>query len=210
MTDKDAELVLVVPTQVFHDAGQFQGFSRRTGHYLPRLLDSANLSYRRRDQVEEDPSFKQLIPYVVLKWRDQLFNYVRGKRAGETRLQALRSLGVGGHINPGDANLFDNPYRQAMLREVAEEVRLETTYQERCLGLINDDSTPVGRVHLGIVHVFELDQPNVQRREQGLTKAGFTPLDELRAARAEFETWSQFVLDEFALEFVDRIAQETA
>jgi len=196
VSDKDAEQVLVVPTRILREAGLFQGFDRRIEHYLPRLLDPVNLSYRRRDQVEDDPSFKQIIPYVVLRWHDQLFNYVRGKRATEVRLQALRSLGVGGHINPDDANLFESPYRQAMLREVAEEVRLETAYEERCLGLINDDSTPVGRVHLGIVHVFELSEPKAQRREQGLTKAGFTSLAELRAARAEFETWSQFVLDE--------------
>jgi predicted NUDIX family phosphoesterase len=196
MSDKDSEQVLVVPARVLDEAGIFQGLSRRTDHYLPRLLDPAHLSYRRRDQVENDPSFKQIIPYVVLKWRDQLFNYVRGKRASETRLQALRSLGVGGHINPADTNLFDSPYHEAMLRELAEEVRLETEYEERCFGLIYDDSTPVGQVHLGIVHVFELAEPKVQRREQGLTKAGFTPLAELRSARHEFETWSQFVLDE--------------
>jgi predicted NUDIX family phosphoesterase len=196
MPDKDAEQVLVVPARTLREAGLFQGFSRRTDHYLPRLLDPANLSYHRRDQVEDDPSFKQIIPYVVLKWRDQLFNYVRGKRASETRLQTQRSLGVGGHINPDDTSLFDSPYREAMLREVAEEVRLETAYEESCLGLINDDSTPVGQVHLGIVHLFELAEPKAERREQGLTKARFTPLAELRRARAEFETWSQFVLDD--------------
>jgi predicted NUDIX family phosphoesterase len=196
MPDKDAEQVLVIPTQVLAAAGLFQGFSPRTDHYLSRLLDPQHLQYLRRAQAEEDPAFKQIIPYVVLRWRDQVFNYVRGKRAGETRLQALRSIGVGGHINPDDANLFDSPYRQAMLREVKEEVRLDTAYEERCLGLINDDSTPVGQVHLGIVHIFDLAEPKVQRREQGLTKAGFTPLEELRAARAQFETWSQFVLDE--------------
>jgi predicted NUDIX family phosphoesterase len=197
VSDSDGEQVLVVPARILHEAGLFQGFSRRTHHYLPLLLDPANLSYRRRDQVETDPTFKQIIPYVVLRWRDQLFNYVRGKRASETRLQALRSLGVGGHINPDDTNLFDGPYRQAMLREVAEEVYLETSYEEFCLGLINDDSTPVGQVHLGIVHVFDLAEPKAQRREQGLTKAGFASLAELRQARAEFETWSRFVLDEF-------------
>jgi predicted NUDIX family phosphoesterase len=196
MPDKDAERVLVVPTRILHEAGLFQGFSPRTEHYLPRLLDPRHLSYLPRGQAEEDPSFKQLIPYVVLKWRDQLFNYVRGKRAGEARLRDLRSIGVGGHINPDDTNLFDSPYREAMLREVNEEVRLDTAYEERCLGLINDDATPVGQVHLGIVHVFELAEPKVQRREQGLTRAGFAPLADLRKAREEFETWSQFVLDQ--------------
>jgi predicted NUDIX family phosphoesterase len=81
--------------------------------------------------------------------------------------------------------LFEDLYRQAMLREVAEEVIIDTTYEERCLGLINDDSTPVGQVHLGIVHVFDLAEPHVRRREQGLTQAGFDALDELRSRKQE-------------------------
>jgi predicted NUDIX family phosphoesterase len=195
MTDKSAERVLVVPTAVFHAAGVFQGFSPAVDHYLPRLLDPAHLSYRPRAQVETDPGFKQLVPYIVLRWRDQVFHYTRGKRATETRLQALRSLGVGGHISSDDAGLFEPAYREAMFREVAEEVYLESPYEERCLGLINDDRTAVGQVHLGIVHVFTLAEPRARRREQALTRAGFAPLAELRRQRAEFETWSQFLLD---------------
>jgi predicted NUDIX family phosphoesterase len=194
-SDAADERVLVIPTEVFHRAGLFQGFSPRADHYLPWLLAAGHLSYRPRGQVETDPSWKQLIPYVVLRWGDQVFHYTRGKRASETRLQALRSIGVGGHIGAADGSLFDPPYREAMFREVAEEVFLEAAYEERCLGLINDDSTPVGQVHLGIVHVFELAEPKVRRREQVLTKAGFAPLAELRRQREEFETWSQFVLD---------------
>jgi predicted NUDIX family phosphoesterase len=195
MSDKTAERVLVVPTQVFHDAGLFQGFSDRVDHYWHRLLESGKLSYRPRADVETDPGFKQIIPYVVLKCRDQVFAYTRGKRAMESRLEALRSIGVGGHIAADDRNLFDSPYREAMFREVAEEVRLESAYTERCLGWINDDSTPVGQVHIGIVHVFDLAEPKVERREQALTRAGFAPLAKLRLERDQFETWSQFVLD---------------
>jgi predicted NUDIX family phosphoesterase len=195
MSDKATERVLVVPTAIFHEAGLFQGFSPRADHYLPRLLLPRHLSYRQRSEVETDPSFKQLIPYVVLRHGDTVFHYTRGKAGTEARLRALRSVGVGGHISADDATLFDNPYREAMFREVAEEVRLDSTYKERCIGLINDDSTPVGQVHLGIVHVFDLDEPKVQRREQVLTRTGFAPLAELRGQREEFETWSQFVLD---------------
>jgi predicted NUDIX family phosphoesterase len=195
VTTKVDERVLVVPAAVLHEAGVFQGFSPRVEEYLPRLLDPRHLRYRPRAEAETDPAYKQIIPYVVLRWRDQVFHYRRGKRATETRLQALRSIGVGGHISAADGSLFDPPYREAMFREVAEEVHLDSPYQERCLGLINDDRTPVGQVHLGIVHVFELAEPKVQRREQALTRAGFAPLAELRGQRAEFETWSQFVLD---------------
>lgn len=194
MVDKLAERVLVVPTAVFHQIGLFQGFNPRVEDYLPRLLDPAHVSYRPRAEAEDDPNFKQLIPYVILKWRDQVFSYTRGKRATEARLQALRSLGVGGHISADDTGLFEAPYRKAMFREVAEEVQLDSTYEERCVGLINDDSSPVGQVHLGIVHVFELAEAKVQRREQALTRSGFAPLAQLRAEREQFETWSQFLL----------------
>ena len=194
--NKSDERVLVAPTALFHEIGVFHGFTPRVEEYLPRLLDPKNLSYRTRGEVETDPSFKQIIPYVVLRCSGQIFHYTRGKRATESRLQALRSIGVGGHISADDATLFDSPYREAMFREVAEEVRLETDYTERCVGLINDDSTPVGQVHLGIVHVFELQQPKVERREQALTRAGFASVAELRAQREEFETWSQFLLDQ--------------
>jgi predicted NUDIX family phosphoesterase len=200
MSDKLAERVLVVPTAVFHAAGLFQGFSPRVEHYLPRLLDPSHLSYLPRSAAETDPTFKQIIPYVVLRWRDQVFHYTRGKRATETRLQALRSIGVGGHISSDDVGLFADPYRDGMLREVAEEVYLEGPYSERCVGLINDDSTSVGQVHLGVVHVFELAKPNVRRREQALTRAGFAPLAELRRQRDEFETWSQLLFDSGVLE----------
>ena len=109
--------------------------------------------------MEHDPAFKQLIPYAVLKWRDQVFNYLRGGGGGEARLRALRSIGVGGHISSADGHPSEASYRQALLRELMEEVDLQSAYQERCIGLINDDSAPVGQVHLGIVHVFELAEP---------------------------------------------------
>jgi predicted NUDIX family phosphoesterase len=195
VTDATAERVLVIPTAVFHEAGLFQGFCPDVAHYLPRLLEPRHLSYRPRAEVETDPTFKQLVPYVVLQWRDQVFSYTRGKKATETRLQALRSIGVGGHISQDDHGLFGNPYQEALYREVAEEVDIQSPYRERCLGLINDDSTPVGQVHLGIVHVFELDEPKVQRREAVLTRTGFAPIVELWEQRAEFETWSRFVLE---------------
>jgi predicted NUDIX family phosphoesterase len=195
-TPSEEERVLVIPTAALVRTGIFQGFSARVDHYLPRLLERALLSYRPRSEVETDPSFKQIVPYVILRWRDQVFHYTRGKAGTEARLRALRSIGVGGHIQEEDGGLFDHPYRGAMFREVAEEVYLETPYQERCIGLINDDRTPVGQVHLGIVHVFTLEEPKVRRREQVLTRSGFADLVELRKQRDEFETWSQFVLDE--------------
>jgi predicted NUDIX family phosphoesterase len=197
------ERVLVIPTQVLRDAGMFQGLTRDVRHYQPLLLDVAQCSFLPRALAEDDPSHKQLIPYVVMKYRDQVFHYTRGQGGNENRLRSLRSVGVGGHINPADHEAGMHPYRQGMLREVAEEVEIETTYEEKCLGFINDDSVPVGRVHLGIVHVFELAEPRVRRREADLTQDGFAPIGELWLGKESFETWSQFVLEELAgTEFV--------
>jgi len=196
---KSSERVLVVPTALFHEIGVFHGFlgdAKREEKYVSRLLDPKHLRYSPRAEMETDPSFKQIIPYVVLNWQGQVFHYTRGKKATESRLQTLRSIGVGGHISADDSNLFDSPYREAMFREVAEEVRLETKYTERCVGLINDDTTPVGQVHLGIVHVFDLEEPKVESREQALIRSGFAALSALRQHRLEFETWSQFLLNE--------------
>jgi predicted NUDIX family phosphoesterase len=220
MTPSD-EQVLVIPTQVLHDAGLFQGLSRDVEHYLPRLLDPGRCFFMPRAKAEDDPSHKQLIPYVLLKYRDQIFHYTRGKGMGEKRLHGLRSVGIGGHINPIDQVLPSPPirragsrkgpesgidgthaYRQGMLREVAEEVRIDTKYHETPFGFINDDSTPVGQVHLGIVHLFELEESKVQRREIDLANAGFAPIRELVQAKDGFETWSQFVLAEL-IHFAD-------
>lgn len=189
------EQVLVVPTLILHEAGLFQGLSQRVDHYLPRLLDPRHLSFLPRPQAEEDPSFKQIIPYLVLRHGERLFHYTRGKGGGEKRLTALRSIGVGGHINPIDHVSGGDMYRQGMLRELSEEVFLETTYRESCLGIINDDSLPVGKVHLGIVHVLDLEEPKVRRREDNLDADGFASLTELWQQRDRFETWSQFVLE---------------
>jgi predicted NUDIX family phosphoesterase len=190
------EQVLVIPTSIFHEAGLFQGLCRDVEHYQPKLLDPRHFSFLPRSRAEHDPTFKQLIPYVILKYHDRVFHYTRGQGTGEKRLRALRSVGIGGHINPIDHASGEHPYRQGLLREVAEEVVLATTYQETCVGFINDDSTPVGQVHLGIVHLFELDAPNVQRREADLANAGFASIPDLWREKDAFETWSQFVLEE--------------
>ena len=196
MSNAAAERVLVVPTAVFHTAGVFHGFCSRVADYLPRLLDSRVLSFRPRSEVETDPSFKQIIPYVVLRCGDLVFHYTRGQKGSEARLRALRSIGVGGHISESDVSLFDDPYRSGLMREVEEEVYLDCPYTEHCIGLINDDRTPVGQVHLGVVHVFDLAEPTARRRDAVLTRAGFAPWAELRRQSEEFETWSQFLLAE--------------
>ena len=154
-----------------------------------------------RSRAEADPAYKQLIPYVIMTHGGKYLSYIRGKRAGETRLVGRRSIGIGGHINPDDHEMplfdmdFGDTYFTAVKREVAEEVSVEADYEERVIALLNDDSTEVGRVHLGIVHHWTLESPKVTRREQVITQMAFMSPAELQAARDSLETWSRLCLD---------------
>jgi predicted NUDIX family phosphoesterase len=195
------ENVLVVPTSLFLELGYFQGFSTDVGRYLPRLLEGRQIEYRPRGDMEEDPSFKQLIPYVLFRWTDengqiQLFQYQRGGGMGEKRLHAKRSVGIGGHISAIDAAAgnLDHVYREGMQRELAEEVSIETPYTETVAGLINDDETPVGTVHLGVVHLCDVERPSIAPREADVLDARFRPVSEILASLDEFETWSQIAV----------------
>jgi predicted NUDIX family phosphoesterase len=195
------EDVLVVPRTLFDSVGAFQGFSGDVAAYLPALLDPRHTSWRPRASVEEDPSFKQLIPYCVLAHREadgalRYFAYTRGGGQSEARLRAKRSVGIGGHIASCDGEHGDDTsYDTGMRRELAEEIAIAGEWRARCVGLINDDSNAVGSVHLGVVHLLELDTPEVASRESELVECGFETLAELLAARERFETWSQIALD---------------
>jgi predicted NUDIX family phosphoesterase len=196
--DKAAEEVLGVPAELLAAAGEFHGFRPADEDFRRRLLDPAHLAYRPRGEAETDPSFKQLIPYVVLRSAGELFHYARGSTGTETRLRALRSIGLGGHITREDGLPAADPYRAGMLRELAEEVEIQGPWMERPLGFIYDGRTPVGQVHVGIVHLIELEEPLVWPREAAIDEAGFAPVRDLLRRRDEFETWSQFVLEELA------------
>jgi predicted NUDIX family phosphoesterase len=194
-TSPAVEHVLCVPTLLFHQIGHFQGFMGNAAPYLKALFDPNYTSYRPRDEVEKDPSYKQLIPYCVFRCAGTVFHYRRGKLMGEARLHSLRSIGVGGHISSTDADTAEASYLAAMQREIDEEVFLESAYSQTCAGLINDDLTDVGRVHLGIVHLFELEAPKVRPREESIIEAGFASPAELNKDYKSFETWSQICLD---------------
>lgn len=188
------ERVLVVPTEVLRQAGMFQGFTANVEHYLPRLLDKSHLRYLPRAEAEGDPAFKQLIPYVVLRHEGRVFHYHRAG-GGEVRLRAMRSIGIGGHVCADDGVANAEAYHRGMWRELTEEVEVPPGGRERCVGLINDDRTPVGQVHLGIVHVLDLVGAEVRCRETEMVAGGFASLAELRAQGEAFETWSRFLIE---------------
>ncbi len=153
MSEIQSERVLVVPSELFRQIGYFQGFCREVERYLAVLFSPQHVGYRPRAEVEQDPGFKQLIPYVIFRHcdpqgRETVFQYTRGAGMGEGRLHRKRSVGIGGHISARDAAADGgNPYEEGMRREIEEEVAILTPYTARCVGLINDDQTEVGRVH---------------------------------------------------------------
>jgi predicted NUDIX family phosphoesterase len=123
MTD---ELVLTFPRRLLDEIGAFQGLRTDIEAYVPRILEAQNTRYAPRSLAEDDPSLKQIIPYVLVRRGNALLHYVRGKGSGEKRLVAKGSIGIGGHINHRDEDLFGagfDYYEKAVQRELHEERR---------------------------------------------------------------------------------------
>ena len=188
--------ILVVPAASLAALGPFQGFAPRV-EILDALLVPGVAEFRERAEMELDPTYKQIIPYVIFRSGEQVFRYTRGKSGGESRLHRLNSIGVGGHVDEADADGVATlgAYEVALRRELDEEVAIGSPGTLSRIGLINDDDTPVGRVHLGVVHLYDLDRPDVTPREDRLADAGFVAIAEARAGRDAFESWSRHCLD---------------
>lgn len=190
-------MILVIPRQLFDELGAFQGLSLDADRYLKAIVNPENNLFLPRSLAEEDPTHKQIIPYVLLVHQGRVLTYVRGKSGGEQRLVTKRSIGIGGHLNDTDSHRksFDqNAYLNGVQREVTEELDVRTTYSNSVRGLVNDDSNEVGSVHLGIVHVFELESDDVRPRESNITSMSFCTPEELRAQEDALESWSKICL----------------
>ncbi len=192
------ENVLVVKRSLFDELGSFHGLNFEPQRYLDAMLARGNNHFLARATAENDPSHKQIIPYALLVCGDRVLHYVRGKKAGEQRLVAKGSIGIGGHMNDEDESLFawdEQAYRAGVEREVNEEVEISSPFEDRIVALLNDDTTEVGRVHLGVVHVFRLEEAKVQKRESMITNLAFLTRAELLERRENLETWSQICVD---------------
>jgi predicted NUDIX family phosphoesterase len=192
------EMVMVVRRSLIEAIGIFQGLSFEVDRYLPAMLSRQNNFFAPRSSAETDPSLKQIIPYALLTSQGRVLRYKRGKKSGEQRLVAKSSIGIGGHMNADDEGLFaldEAAYLAGVQREIDEEVKVARPRSNRIRALINDDSTEVGQVHIGIVHVVELAEPLAGKRENMILNLEFLTPEALRAERAALETWSQFCLD---------------
>jgi predicted NUDIX family phosphoesterase len=162
---------------------------------LDKLL--ANALYVERASAETDPRYRQLIPYVVLTWRDLIFSYRRSASGTEERLRQLISVGLGGHIEKhdlADTVIDRKTYDHALAREISEEVALGPRQSEAALGFVLSDATPVDRVHIGLVHHWKLNEPKVEPRGDEVTEPSFVTRDELCSKWRELETWSRLAV----------------
>ena len=189
------EQILVVETALLHPyiAGRC-GLIRENLDAALSCIRSWH-SFLPRPQAEEDPGYKQIIPYVVIRRGGQVFSTRRLSKGGEARLHGKISLGVGGHISAGDDLAGDDALMRGLYRELDEEVAFSRPHGEpRFLGLINDDSNDVGSVHLGLCFLLETDG-EVAVRETEKLRGAWLELSELPALKEEMETWSSLLLD---------------
>lgn len=190
---KSEEYVLVFPTSVLRELKHFQGLCFDISRYMNVL--NHNYRFMRRKEVEKDFSYKQLIPYVILHYKDKIFSYRRGALLSEERLLDNYSIGIGGHISISDPNLFTDTYDEGMHREIREELYIDTEYIDNMAAMINDDSDEVGKVHFGIVHIFDLTKPLVRKKEKSINEPKFLEIEELKRNIDRYENWSKICIN---------------
>ena len=190
------ERVLCFERKLLEELGVFQGLSLEIEKYLPVVTSSLNILYLNRSDAEQDKRYKQLIPYVLVICNDKILRYRRGKGGGETRLHGFYSVGIGGHISEEDHDLFSNAlgYQEGMRRELMEEVAIDEV-KEAAVAVINDDSTEVGYVHFGVVHVLHVADESVAGRRSGIVPPEFFPIAEAVKDASGYESWSRFCLE---------------
>jgi predicted NUDIX family phosphoesterase len=196
------ELVLVVPTDdVVTELGAGSAWAgiRPTGEAELHDLIRRRGAYRPRSEMEQDRSWKQVIPYPVLRDGDAWFLMRRTRAGKDPRLHDRYSIGVGGHVNPEDGGL-DGNLEPALRREWHEELVVDFVPEFRFIGLLNDDTTPVGEVHLGVVYEGDAAGRPVAIRETDKLSGAFVASAEVAAVVDRLETWSRI-----AFELIERL-----
>jgi predicted NUDIX family phosphoesterase len=188
-----SERVLCVKREDMFPDGAWHGFvSKDLDHHQAVIRE--HHFFMARDVVENDPAFQQIIPYVVFRHDPHYFLTHRLRASSEKRLRKQYSLGIGGHINPGDLEAGD-PILDGLKREWSEEVVYDGSFEAKLIGLLNDDSSPVSKVHLGVVFLVDGDSPNISIRETDKLAGELLTLDEMKIYYLGMESWSQMVYD---------------
>ena len=183
------EHVYVVPRESLLDGAGWYGL-RTDGLEAFVAAVERDGRYELRAAMEIDPAFKQIIPYLVLRDGQRYFLMQRTAAGGDTRLHGRYSIGVGGHLNPGDGGLIGG-----LRREWDEELVADFVPDFRLVALLNDDTTPVGAVHLGAVYVADADGRSVAIRETDKLTGGFADPAEVAGVADRLETWSALAFE---------------
>ena len=197
MTDPP-EFVLVVPRASLmsdpgwhgiraHGLADVEALVVREGRFLPR------------PEMERDRAWKQVIPYLVLRDGPRYFLMQRTRAGADERLHDAWSIGVGGHVDPGDGDM-----RGGLLREWAEEVEADFVPSFRYVGLLNDDTTDVGAVHVGAVYEADADGRPVAVRETTKLRGAFADPEDVARVADRLESWSRLVFEALEREPVGR------
>jgi predicted NUDIX family phosphoesterase len=186
------EVVIVVPAALLRALGSQSGFDDEPRRILDAIFQPGAARGMARSLAEVDPTYRQLIGYVILRHGDEVFHYQRGPGGGEARLAGRRSVGLGGHLNVGDvADRIDRAsLERSIRRELDEEVELDPVSELSFVGVLNDDESDVGRVHLGIVVVVNVASTRVWLRDPSLANGRFDPIASLLPGSEQFESWS--------------------
>jgi len=188
------EQILVVPRARLFTGPSVHGFTTASAaEYLARVR--VHGTFRRRGDMEEDPSMKQIIAYMIVRHGTRLFLFQRTTAGGEPRLHGKFSIGVGGHINRPDVGGAMDPVAAGLQRELEEELCIGGSWRTRLVGVLNDDTNAVGQVHFGLVHVVEVASADIAVRESDTLTGRLADGAELRDLYDRMETWSQLILD---------------
>jgi predicted NUDIX family phosphoesterase len=189
LSENSAEQVMVVEREALETYLVERGLvQERTDDVLDVITDRH--FFIDRPTAEVSPQYKQIIPYVLIRHAESWYLLQRTPKQTEARLHHKLSLGIGGHINPDTPDLFDG-----LLKELEEEVDVQGDYDVTFLGILNDDTTDVGRVHLGAVYVLDAHDGAVTVRETEKMSGRWVARGELAGHREAMETWSQIVYD---------------
>jgi len=193
-----AEKVLVVPIACLWDRVAYtdKGLITEGAGQLATVVERCGV-FVDRAEAETDPTHKQIIPYAVVRHLDSYFLLERKRTQGEQRLHNKFSIGVGGHINPSEGGQSADVIHNGLTREQNEELHIGAGYQERFVGLINDDTTEVGRVHLGALFEIDSTSPEVTVRETHKMQGTWALIGTLQESYERLETWSQIVYDSY-------------
>ena len=183
------EQVLVVPRKALVPGVGWLGI-RQTDLAEALAVVASQGRFMRRGDAEDDPAFKQVIPYLVLRDGERWFLMRRTRAGGDARLHDLWSIGVGGHLNPGDGDV-----EGGLRREWHEEIAADFVPDFAALGLLNDDTTPVGRVHIGFVFTADAAGRVVTIREIDKLEGVFATTERVAQVRDDLETWNRLAFD---------------